>query len=199
MMPKFSVILPVCHGGRFLTQALSSLACASSPQGGFEVLVAGTKQTINRLPVFHSDQAELRTVKSEENRSAALNAACEAARGSVWVFADDDCVFPGDWLLNVEQSLIAHPDAAVLGGVDILASGASTFDWALDEVPHSFWGRGGACQDRCIRVGRYYPRLWNMNVLAKTAMQVALVALVTGIPLLGVVSPAGSIIVPLFF
>lgn len=174
LIPKFSVILPICHGGRFLTQALTSLACVSSPQGGFEVLVAGKKQAISDLSVFDSDQAELRMVVREGTRSAMLNAACAAARGRVWVFADDDCVFPTDWLLNVEQSLIAHPDAAVLGGADILAPGAGVFDLALDKVLNSFLGTGGARQNDFIRVGRYYPKLWNMTVLAEAAKQAAL-------------------------
>lgn len=174
MIPKFSVILPVCHGGRFLTQALASLARVSSPRDGFEVLVAGKIDGMINLSVFDSDQAELRMVVSEGTRSAMLNAACAAARGTVWVFADDDCVFPADWLVNVEQSLITHPDAAVLGGVDILVPGAGVFDLALDEVLNSFLGTGGARQDGVVRVGRYYPKLWNMTVLTDAAKQAAL-------------------------
>jgi hypothetical protein len=174
LIPKFSVILPVCHGGKFLTQALATLACMSSPPAGLEVIVAGEKQAISDLSVFDSGQAKLRIVESEGNRSEVLNAACAAARGSVWVFADDDCVFPADWLLNVQRSLIAHPDAAVLGGVDILVPGAGVFDLALDEVLKSFLGTGGARQDGVVSVGRYYPKLWNMTVLADAAKQAAL-------------------------
>lgn len=173
LIPKFSVILPVCHGGKFLTQALATLADVSPPQDGFEVLIAGKKAEMEDPSVFSFNRIQWRKVECEGNRSEILNAACAAARGHVWVFADDDCGFPTDWLLNVERSLIAHPDAAVLGGVDILAPGAGVFDLALDEVLNSFLGTGGARQDGVVRVGRYYPKLWNMTVLADAAKQAA--------------------------
>jgi GT2 family glycosyltransferase len=176
-MPKFSVILPVCHGGKFLTQALATLAHLTAPSGGFEILVAGEKKAISDPSIFNSSQAELRIVESKGNRSEILNTACAAARGSVWVFADDDCVFPTDWLLNVERSLIAHSNAAVMGGADTLGSGAGVFDLALDEVLNSFSGTGGARQARTVRVGQYYPKLWNMTVLSSAAKQAALDAL----------------------
>jgi GT2 family glycosyltransferase len=173
-MIKYSVILPVCHGGKFLTQALVTLANVTFPPGGFEVIIAGEKQAVSGLSDFNSDQAQLRIVENEGNRSEILNAACIAARGSVWVFADDDCAFPDDWLLTIEDALIAHPDAVVLGGVDILAPGAGVFDLALDEVLNSFAGTGGVRRGSRIRAGRYYPKLWNMIVLADAAKQVVL-------------------------
>ena len=173
-MPKFSVIVPVCHGGKFLCQALTTLANVVSPPGGFEVLIAGKKQAVSNLSAFEFNQDKLRKVEGEGNRSAILNAACAAARGSVWVFADDDCVFPADWLLNVEQSLVAHPDAAILGGADILAHGAGVFDLALDEVLNSFVGTGGVRRGSSVSAGSYYPKLWNMTVLAAEAKKAAL-------------------------
>ena len=39
---------------------------------------------------------------------------------------------------------------------------ARAFDLALDQVLHSFLGTGGLRSGRGVRVGRYYPRLWNM-------------------------------------
>jgi glycosyltransferase involved in cell wall biosynthesis len=39
---KFSVILPVCHGGVFLEKALDSLGQIDFPINRFEVIVAAT-------------------------------------------------------------------------------------------------------------------------------------------------------------
>ena len=142
-MPKFSVILPVCHGGKFLAQALATLADVSPPQDGFEVFIAGNKAEMNDPAVFTFNRIQWRTVDCEGNRSAILNAACAAARGSIWIFADDDCVFPDDWLLNIEHALIAHPEAIVLGGGEILPHGAGVFSLSLDEVLNNFAGTGG--------------------------------------------------------
>ena len=174
MRPKFSVILPVCHRRQFLKQALSSLVAVSSPLGGFEIIIAGKKERTNNLSVFCAEQTALRLVESKGSRSDVLNAACAAACGSFLVFADDDCVFPKDWLVNIERSLIDHPDAAVLGGSDVLAPNASVFGLALDEVLNSFVGTGGMRRGSSVRTGRYYPRLWNMTVLADAAKQAAL-------------------------
>jgi GT2 family glycosyltransferase len=107
-------------------------------------------------------------------RSDILNAACASANGSVWVFADDDCVFLSDWLINIERSLLEHSDAFVLGGSDILAAGASGFDIALDVVLNSWMGTGWTRSDRRMKCGNYYPKLWNMTVIAAAAKKVAL-------------------------
>jgi len=174
LMPKFSVILSVCHGGKFLAHALATLADVSPPQDGFEVLIAGNKAEMNDPAVFTFNRIQWRTVDCEGNRSAILNAACAAARGNIWIFADDDCVFPDDWLLNIEHALIAHPDAAVLGGVDFLAQEVNVFDLALDEVLNNFAGTGGMRRGSGVRAGRYYPKLWNMTVLAAAAKKATL-------------------------
>ena len=174
LRPKFSVILPVCHGGKFLAHALATLADVSAPQDGFEVIIAGNKPEMNDPAVFTFNRMQSRTVDCEGNRSVILNAACAAARGSIWVFADDDCIFPGDWLLNIEHALIAHPEAVVLGGVEFLPHGAGVFDLALDEALNSFAGTGGVRGGRGVRAGRYYPKLWNMTVLAAAAKKATL-------------------------
>jgi L-malate glycosyltransferase len=172
--PRFSVILPICHGGRFLAQALASLSDILWPEGGVEIIIAGDAVVPSDLSAFTSDRVECRIVNTKGNRSSTLNAACAATRGSVWVFADDDCVFPKEWLLNVERSLRDHPGAAVIGGADILAPGHNAFDLALDEVLNSFAGTGGIRSGHAVRAGRYYPRLWNMTVRAAAAKRVAL-------------------------
>lgn len=174
MKPKFSVILPVCHGGSFLEKALRSLRYVIRPEGDFEVLVAGHSGEMALL----SGQAMLpylRMVESGGNRSEALNAACKLAQGTWWVFSDDDCVFPSDWLLKIEQKLTDFPDASVLGGSDILALGAGDFDLALDVVLNSWLGTGGTRTDRLMKAGHYYPKLWNMVVSAAAAKHAAAV------------------------
>ncbi len=169
--PMFSVILPVCHGDRFLESALSSLQNVIVPTSGFEVIVSGTYEAaaaiLNRYtaPGFWY-------VESRGNRSEVLNAACAAARGQYWVFSDDDCVFPSDWLLKIEQALTDFPDASVLGGSDVLAMGAGNFDLALDVVLNSWIGTGGTRANRSFKAGRYYPKLWNMIVSADVAKRV---------------------------
>jgi GT2 family glycosyltransferase len=174
MMPssRYTVMLPVCHGGRFLEKALTSLADVFAPEGGYDVIIAGRKKDaadiFKRRALTHWI-----LVESNGNRSCALNAACHAAKGAYWVFSDDDCVFPADWLLNLDRSLAEHPEAAVVGGADRPTGFGTDFDAALDAVLNSWMGTGGTRTDRAFKTGVYYPKLWNMAVRADAARKVA--------------------------
>lgn len=171
MPPRYSVILPICHGGKFLHTALSTLARVAVPQGGVEVLVVGDSPDALAPEMAGADSPEFRFLRHAGNRSAALNAACTAARGEIWIFADDDCAFPADWLLRIERALDDHPRAAVIGGRDVLPPQARHFDRALDHALNSFAGTGGIRTHSGLRAGRYYPKLWNMTVRADAARQ----------------------------
>lgn len=171
--PEYSIVLPVCHGGRFLDSALSSLQRVNPPPGGFEVIVAGTGD--EAATIFNRyARPDWVFVESRGNRSRLLNAACAAARGRFWVFSDDDCVFPAEWLVTIEHARDQNPGVSLLGGSDILAREGDDFDLALDAVLNSWMGTGGTRAARTIKAGRYYPKLWNMVVSANAARKVAL-------------------------
>jgi len=172
MPPRYSVILPICHGGKFLHIALSTLARVAVPQEGVEVLVVGDSPDA-LAPETAAPSPEFRFLRHLGNRSTALNVACSAARGEVWIFADDDCAFPADWLLRIERALADHPRAAVIGGRDVLPPQARHFDRALDHALNSFAGTGGIRNHSGLRVGRYYPKLWNMTIRADAARRVS--------------------------
>lgn len=172
--PQYSIILPVCHGGKFLADALSSLKAVTSPEAGFEVIVAGEKGKMKNIDESDFTAFGWRIVECSGNRSEMLNAACAVARGNRWVFSDDDCIYPPDWLVQVERSIQEHPDASILGGADILVPGASGFDDALDVALNSWIGTGGTRSNRNLKAGEYYPKLWNMTVTADAAKRAAL-------------------------
>jgi cellulose synthase/poly-beta-1,6-N-acetylglucosamine synthase-like glycosyltransferase len=171
---RYSVIVPICHGGEFLAKAVKSLTNVNSPGGGFEVIIAGQKEMMKSIAESDLGGRGWQIIYCGGNRSEILNAACASANGQVWVFADDDCVCPSDWLINVERSLLEYPDAYILGGSDFLTDGASEFDLALDVVLNSWMGTGGTRSDRRMKWGDYYPKLWNMTVIADAAKRVAL-------------------------
>lgn len=174
MTAKYSVIIPVCHGGAFLGTALSTLSKVAIPPGGAEFLIVGESREI--VPTIVPENAADRFLLVRHhgpNRSSMLNAACGQAAGDVWVFADDDCSFPQDWLLRIDRAIAEHPEAAVLGGRDELPSRAGLFDMALDRALNSFAGTGGIRTNASYRAGRYHPKLWNMVVRADAARRVA--------------------------
>ena len=89
-----SVIIPVCHGGIFLEEALLSLKAIDYPSERFEALIAAKQEDEESLRI-----AETETAKSffqarfltcpHANRSKLLNEACSEAIGKFFVFGDD--------------------------------------------------------------------------------------------------------------
>jgi hypothetical protein len=108
------------------------------------------------------------------NRAGLLNQACSAAKGNTLAFADDDCIFFPDWLTNLEHALNHGNTVGVIGGEDCLVGDTSSFGLALDHVLNSFLGTGGVRKGQGSRVGKYYPKLWNMAIPRDVATSVAL-------------------------
>lgn len=176
--PDFSVILPVCHGGRFLREALDSLRAMEYEAGAFELLVSGrtgdeearqlTMELKQRAP-FHVEYAPCDAAP----RSAQLNAALARATGKILAFTDDDCAPPRSWLRDWRAALDARPEIGAMGGSDEPPAGGRAFDQALDCVLNSFAGTGGI-RTSAKGIGRYYPRLWNMTIPREVALSAAL-------------------------
>ncbi|MEW6600309.1 MAG: glycosyltransferase [Nitrospirota bacterium] len=174
----FSILVPVCHGGRFLYQSLCSLRDTDFPHHRFEVLIAGLEGDEQSKGIVVSEAGSasysVRYLEcSGRNRAGRLNQACFAAKGKILAFADDDCVFFPDWLTQIEHALKLRDNVGVIGGKDDLRGETSSFGIALDYVLNSFWGTGGVRTGQG-RIGQYYPKLWNMAIPRDVAMGVAI-------------------------
>ena len=175
----FSILLPVCHGGKFLHQCLCSLRDIDFPHDRFEVLVAGFKDDEESKNIVESEAGlaaySVRYLAYPEmNRAGLLNQACSAAKGNTLAFADDDCVFFPDWLTKLEYALNHKNNIGVIGGEDCLIGDTSSFGLALDHVLNSFLGTGGVRKGQGSRIGKYFPKLWNMAIPRDVARSVAL-------------------------
>ncbi|MFA9453116.1 MAG: glycosyltransferase family 2 protein [Candidatus Aminicenantaceae bacterium] len=176
--PHFTVILPVCHSGQFLQEALRSLKELDFPGEGFEVLVGGNRddEESQRIVAEEAGYAavSIRYVPSPfEHKAALLNAACREARGQYWIFTDDDCRFFPDWLERYEEALVVDPLTGMVGGPDVLEEGASGFDRALDYVLHSPLVRGKLSLLPRSRLVKYYPKLFNMGISRRVALDIS--------------------------
>jgi hypothetical protein len=172
---RFSLVLPVCHGGELLRRSVAAACSLDWTPGEFEVLVAGGDGARAAVSATPSPGPPLRHVECESPvRAALLNAACTEAQGAVLVFVDDDARAAPDLLRRLAETLEAHPDAGIVGGVDELDPAAGAFDVTLDCVFTSFVGTGGCRTGAGARIGKYYPKLWNMAVPRPAAEAVAL-------------------------
>ena len=175
---EFSVIIPVCHGGKFLKEVLTSLAGIDYSQGLFEVIVAGSDDDEESRNMVRSLSAErglnVRYIGCFcSNRSKRLNTACAAAKGKVFAFTDDDCILPMDWLKKLSSVFERGDDIGIMGGMDELAGALTAFDISLDRTLHSFIG-AGAVRSNKFFAGRFYPKLWNMALTREVAFKTAL-------------------------
>ena len=177
-MPTFSVIMPVCHGGQLLTKALTSLRRLEFPSAAMEVLVCAPEDDADSRAAVASEAMAvpfpMRYVPSgSAGRPAALNAACALASGAYLAFVDDDAFPEPDWLTRLQEVLEHEPNVGIVGGVDELVGGLGTFDLALDVILNSFLATGSCRRETGVRMGKYYPRLWNMAMPRDLALEIA--------------------------
>ncbi len=176
---RFSVIIPICHGGALLKAALESLMEIDFEPSRFELIVAGRHDDSKSRSIVQSVKSfagfEVTYLSSSRPaRSGLLNQACNAARGRILAFADDDCIFHRDWLTVIEAAFSHFRGAGIVGGQDEHAKDSSVFNLALNSVFNSFLATGGLRRGTGVRVGKYYPKLWNMAVPRDVAFDVAI-------------------------
>jgi cellulose synthase/poly-beta-1,6-N-acetylglucosamine synthase-like glycosyltransferase len=175
---EMSVVIPVCHGGRFLRAALNSTLTLDYPPDRLELLVTGQAEDAGAREAAAQIAATaafpVRYIPcASASRAAQLNRACAQAQGQLLVFTDDDCILPSDWLRAIEAALAAEPDIGAVGGSEV-GLATSAFDLALDWVLNAPVGSGGYRARRGKHLNRFYPKLWNMAVTREVVGSVAL-------------------------
>jgi hypothetical protein len=174
---RFSVLVPVCHGGALLDGLLRSLAPLQVPADGAEVLLVcaqpePVRDAVRRAGPRPDLPVQVLAAPPGATRAAQLNLAWGAARGQVLLFTDDDCCLPVDWLLQVERAIAAAPAALLAGGPDTTAAPGDAFAAALAEVLHSPVGSGLARTERARHGADYCPRLWNLALTRQAAERI---------------------------
>ena len=115
MIPHFSVIIPTSRQPAWLLKCLDALGRQTLPRHQFEIIVvddANTPETAAAVDLFTRQIArsggplEIRYLAqaAEAGFAAARNRGWRAARGTVVVFTDDDCLPQPNWLLAVLPS-----------------------------------------------------------------------------------------------
>ena len=115
MIPHFSVVIPTSRQPAWLLKCLDALGRQTLPRHQFEIIVvddANTPETAAAVDLFTRQIArsggplEVRYLAqpAEAGFAAARNRGWRAARGTVVVFTDDDCLPQPNWLLAVLPS-----------------------------------------------------------------------------------------------
>lgn len=126
---RFTIAIATWNRADLLAQTLQSLASLSVPDGSqWEVVVCDnnssdqTKATVEQIMA----KGELNTIagfsgmrylfEPTQGKSHALNHILREARGKWVLFLDDDVLVEPAWLCEMSAAMVAHPNAAILGG-----------------------------------------------------------------------------------
>lgn len=164
----YSVIVPSFNRREEIRDLVDSFVELQFPTDRFELIIAddgssdGTSELINKHAGEVKFQLNFYTQKNQ-GPGAARNLGMEKARGDFFIFIDSDCTVPSTWLLKIDQSLIAE-QADAFGGSDSLKKDFPPLLKAINYSMTSFLTTGGIRGHSRKKMGRFYPRSFNMGL-----------------------------------
>lgn len=100
--------------------------------------------------------------QQNQGPGSARNFGMQEAKGEYFIFVDSDCMFPPEWLAEVDKYL-AHHNVDAFGGPDAAHDSFSPLIKAINYSMTSFLGTGGTRGSK-KHVGKFYPRSFNMGI-----------------------------------
>lgn len=124
-----SVVVPCYNAQTTIRHCLKALGNQSIPPEDYEVIVVDSSK--DQTPRIIGDEYPWVRLLHRDTRipaGAARNLGVEIARGNIIAFADSDCIVDRDWLRMLQETYLAWPDIAGVGGSIINGN------------PEVFWG-----------------------------------------------------------
>jgi glycosyltransferase involved in cell wall biosynthesis len=112
--PQVSVIIPAKNEAKLLPECLSSLA-RQRTDIPYEVIVVDTNSEDGTRTIARSFGARV-VNEPRPGRIYAFRTGVNVARGSVYCFAEADCILPANWIQVIVDYLDEHPEVAAISG-----------------------------------------------------------------------------------
>ncbi len=172
----YSVIVPAYNRREEIRELLSSFLQLDFPRERYELIIAddgstdGTEELVREFARIHEYPVQF---YSQPNRGpgAARNMAMENARGDFFIFVDSDCTVHPDWLTAIDRAL-HEQQADAFGGPDSCRDDFPPLLKAINYSMTSFITTGGIRGHKRKKLGKYYPRSFNMGLSRKVYEQV---------------------------
>ncbi|MBN2011185.1 glycosyltransferase [candidate division KSB1 bacterium] len=167
--PFYSIIIPSYNRQDEIEALLQSFQRLDFPVDRYELIIAddgstdGTRQSVALI----EDTGVLPLIYlSQKNRGpgAARNLGMEHARGDVFIFIDSDCTVIPTWLREIDKALQADPSIDAFGGPDGCRDNFPPLLKAINYSMTSFITTGGIRGHKKKKLGKFYPRSFNMGL-----------------------------------
>ncbi len=172
-IPSISIIIPTYNRRDSLKESLLSLIYLHYPKNKYEVIVVddgscdGTEKMLAEMQNILPYSLLVNRLKEKRGPATAKNLGMKIAKGEIFVFTDDDCLFEKGWLCAILDPFRFNK-VGIVGGPDRTPEVAPFFSKCTGYLFTSFIGTGGLRRGERFRFGRYYPKGCNMAILRKT-------------------------------
>ena len=143
---KYSIIIAVYNRLEEVIELLESAEKLEGDRSLFELLIVddGSKDGFKEfIEQFHSTSGlQIRAIyQKNQGPGAARNQGMSKAQGEYFIFVDSDCMFPPQWLTEIEKAQDEHHYDA-FGGPDTCHPSFSPLLKAINYSMNSFIGTG---------------------------------------------------------
>jgi len=162
----YSIIIPAYNRADEVEELLSSLEKMQTPERSFECIVVddGSTDSTEEVVLKHAGKTPfpIRFIAQEnQGPGAARNNGMENAEGEFFIFLDSDALVQTGWLVAIDEAVQNGVEA--FGGPDEAGADFTPLQKAINYSMTSFITTGGI-RGKKKRVGRYYPRSFNMGL-----------------------------------
>lgn len=164
---KYSIIIAVYNRLDEVKELLASAESMPFTRNSFEFLFVddgsndGFKAFIENYNSVSGLQ--IRAIyQQNKGPGSARNYGMQEAKGDYFIFVDSDCMFPPQWLEEIDKHLV-HQALDAFGGPDAAHDSFSPLIKAINYSMTSFLGTGGTRGSK-NHVGKFYPRSFNMGI-----------------------------------
>ena len=167
IMPKYSLIIATYNRLEEVKELLVSAEKMDFPRADFELLFSddgSTDGTPDFLAAYRSPSGlQIQWIRQQnQGPGAARNHGMSKALGQYFIFIDSDCMFPPQYLQEVDRAVEQHGWDA-FGGPDTCHPDFPPLLKAINYSMTSFLGTGGTRGSKKA-VTKFYPRSFNMGI-----------------------------------
>ncbi len=169
--PMLTVIFSSFNGEATVGRLLAACCELDAPLGGWHLIAVDNGSTDRTGTIMRSFAERLPITVlnvARRGKNRALNEAITHARGTLFVFTDDDVIPDRRWLCAFDEAARAHPEYGLFGGAILPRWPRPPDAWLLADVP---LGMVYAITDPALRDGEVgNGRVWGPNMAVRRSI-----------------------------